>query len=65
LRQIVAAMKALSSFIVVRVVADLQGVHRPFSVVFEADEDALAPPASAWERLRELSASVGQRLTLK
>jgi len=65
LRPIVAAMKDLSSFIVVRVAADLQGVHRPFSVVFEADDDATAPPASAWDKLRDLGASVGQRLVLK
>ena len=35
LRQILAKMKALSSFIVVRIVSDKQNVPRPFSVVFQ------------------------------
>src|SRR5262249_53779796 len=38
LRQILATMKVLSSFIVVRIVPDKQDVPRPFSVVFQAGE---------------------------
>ena len=39
LRRILEPMNALSSFIVVRIVADRQAVERPFSVVFQQDED--------------------------
>jgi hypothetical protein len=53
-RKIGAAMKALSSFIQVRVATDRQRVERPFAIVFQADEDALEAPAPAritwWER---------------
>ena len=40
LRQIGLAMKALSSFVVVHVVAEKEAVRRPFAVVFEAIEHA-------------------------
>jgi hypothetical protein len=50
-RQIGAAMKALSSFIRVRVVADRQAVERPFAILFQA-EDAVVehhvPALGTW-----------------
>lgn len=64
-RQIVAAMQALSSFVVAHVAPHLQEITRPFSLVFEADENAIADPVSSWDRIRELSASISQRLNLR
>lgn len=60
--QIVAAMRALSSFIVLRVARDRQGVQRPFILVFEAEEETSARPVPTWERVREWGASIGRRL---
>jgi hypothetical protein len=65
LRQIAAAMKALSSFVVVHVVADKQKVPRPFSLVFEADDYAFDQPVHAWEKFREWGASISRRLVLR
>jgi hypothetical protein len=65
LRQIAAAAKALSSFIVVRIVADRQEVERPFSVVFQADEDAFDSSAPAWQRFREWGFSISRRFSLR
>jgi hypothetical protein len=62
LRQIVAAIKAPSSFIVVRIVKDKQNVQRPFSVVFQTNEDVAEPSLQTWERLRGWSASISRRL---
>ena len=62
LRQIVATAQALSSFILVRVVADRQEVPRPFSVVFHADEDDFDSSFPAWRRFREWGVSVSRRL---
>lgn len=62
LRQILAAMNSLSSFIVVRIVPDRQGVHRPFSVVFQANDDAIESSLPAWERFRDWGASISRRL---
>jgi hypothetical protein len=62
LRQILEAMNALSSFMVVRIVADKQAVPRPFSVAFQAHEavmDSSAPPRG---RFRDWSASITRRL---
>jgi hypothetical protein len=60
--QIVAALRALSSFVVVHIVADKQDVPRPFSLIFEGDVDAMERPVPAWEKLRDWSASISRRL---
>jgi len=69
LRQIVDALHGLSSFIVVRIVADGQAVQRPFSVVFRRSQDVVessvpsaVPPL---QRFRAWSASIGRRLSLR
>jgi hypothetical protein len=62
LRQILAAMNSLSSFIVVRIVPDRRGVQRPFSVVFQANEDAIESSLPAWEKFRDWGASISRRL---
>ena len=64
LRQIGAAMKALSSFVAVRIAADRQEVPRPFAVVFEASDDAIDFPVSGLEKLWETGASFSRRLFL-
>jgi hypothetical protein len=59
-RQIVDALQALSSFVVVRFVSDQTKVQRPFSVVFQA---AGCAPEAAVERrhtLRDWGASVSR-----
>jgi len=64
LRDIAAKMRALSSLIVVRVVADKSAVPRPFSVVFDSgDADADSP--HTWNRFREWGASISRRLSSK
>jgi hypothetical protein len=65
LRRIGAAMKALSSFVVVRVAADRQRVQRPFTVAFEASDDAMERPLAGLEKLWETSASFSRRLFLR
>ena len=62
LRQIVAAMRAPSSFIIVRLVRDKHEMQRPFSVVFETQEDVVEPSQFTWERLRGWGASISRRL---
>jgi hypothetical protein len=62
LHQIEEAMTALSSFMLVRMVPDKEDVHRPFCVVFQANEVALESSLPAWETLGRWSASVNQRL---
>ena len=58
-RRIVDSLQALSSFIVVRIVADRTKVQRPFSVVFQAGTDAPEPQVERWDnKLRDWSASV-------
>jgi hypothetical protein len=61
LRQILTAVNGVSSFIVVRVVADKQAVQRPFSVVFQANEDASGTAGPSWEWLRDWSSSLSRR----
>jgi len=65
LRQIAAAMRELSSFIVVRVVAERHAVQRPFSVVFQAEDDFADSHAHSWERFRVWGASISRRLHIK
>jgi hypothetical protein len=64
-RQIVAAMRALSSFAVVHVARDRQEVSRPFILVFEADDEVIVRPQAALERVREWGASISRRLIAK
>lgn len=64
-RQIIAALRALSSFIVVRLVSDKGSLPRPFSVVFQADADATMRSAPPWERFQEWRASISRRLASK
>ena len=65
LRQIAAAMRELSSFIVVHVVADRHAVQRPFSVVFQAEDDFADSHAHSWDRFREWGASISRRLHMR
>jgi hypothetical protein len=60
--QILAAVKALSSFIHARIVEDKEDVRRPFSVVFEAGEDIVDSSVPTWERVRSWGASISRRL---
>jgi len=62
LRQIQEALNALSSFIVVRIVADGQAVQRPFGVVFRRTHDVVDAPAPPVNRFRAWSASITRRL---
>ena len=65
MRQIAGAMKMLSTFIAVHLVADKQDVPRPFSVVYEADEEFGDPSSPSWGRFRQWGASISRRLSLK
>jgi hypothetical protein len=66
MRQLVTTMKALSTFIIVHLVSDRQDVPRPFSVVYDADEELdHASGPSSWGRFREWGASISRRLSLK
>lgn len=65
LRQIMMSMKLLSSFIVVRIVADRQAVQRPFSVVFQSNQDVSDSSVVGWDRFREWSISIGRWLALR
>jgi hypothetical protein len=66
MRQIATAMTALSTFIIVHLVSDRTDVPRPFSVVFDADEDFDHDSGpSSWGRFREWGASISRRLSLK
>jgi hypothetical protein len=56
-------MNALSSFIVVRIVADRQAVERPFSVVFQASEAMVESSLPAWDRVCDWGASITRRIT--
>lgn len=62
LQQIVGAVRALSSFIVVRVARNREAVQRPFVLVYEADDEAVIRPVPTWERVREWGASISRRL---
>jgi len=61
-RQILRKVHALSSFIVVRIVADRNAVPRPFGVVFQANEDVMDASVASWDRLRDWSMSITRRL---
>jgi hypothetical protein len=65
LRRILEPMNALSSFIVVRIVADRHAVERPFSVVFQQDEAVTESSVPSWERFRDWSVSITRRLASK
>lgn len=62
LRQIVEALQALSSFIVVRIVPDGQAVQRPFGVVFRRTREVVDAPAPSLDRFRAWGAAITRRL---
>lgn len=63
LREIVEALNALSSFIVVRIVADGQTVQRPFGVAFRRSDDLVEPAPPPLGRFRAWSAAITRRLS--
>jgi hypothetical protein len=65
LRQAIKAIRALSSFIVIRIVVDRKAVQRPFSVVFQLDESQMDASVGGWDRFRDWSASVTRWLAVK
>jgi len=65
LRQIAATAKALSPLIVVRAVTAKESVERPFSVVFQAEDDFADSSTPSWGRFREWGASISRRLSMK
>jgi hypothetical protein len=64
-REILDAVNALSSFIVTRIVPDREAVQRPFSVVFQADDDLVDTSVAGWDRFRDWSASITRWLALR
>ena len=62
LRHIVDALNALSSFMVIRIVADGQTVPRPFGVVFRRSNDVVEPPAPPVDGFRAWGAFITRRL---
>jgi hypothetical protein len=64
-RQILEAVNALSSFIVTRIVADREAVQRPFSVVFQADDDLMDTSVTGRDRFRDWSVSITRWLALR
>lgn len=65
LRRVLEAMRALSSFIAVRIAVDRSGIQRPFSVVFQIDQNLVDAPVGGWDRFREWSASVTRWLAVR
>jgi len=62
-RKIGAAMKAMSSFIQVRVATERERVERPFAIVFQADEarvEARAPTLATWWERAVASVGAGK-----
>lgn len=64
-RQIVQALQALSSFIVVRIVTDQTKVQRPFSVVFQGGANAPEAAVERSHKLRDWGASVSRWFAAK
>ena len=65
LRQIAATAKALNPLVLVHVVTTRESVERPFSVVFQAEDDFIDASAPSRGRFREWGASISRRLSLK
>jgi hypothetical protein len=61
MREILEALRAQSSFVVARVVADRQSIPRPFALVYSA-EDETTSDVHTWERFRSIGASISRRL---
>jgi hypothetical protein len=61
-RHLKAMMKELGPIVEIHIVSDTQKVERPFSVVFQAKDVVIEPPARAWNKLLDWSASIGQRI---
>jgi hypothetical protein len=64
-RQIIEALQALSSFIVVRIVADQTKVQRPFSVVFQGGANAPETAAERSSLFRDWGSSVSRWFAAK
>ena len=62
LHDIGAAMRAISSFVVVRVASDRQRIARPFAIVFDAIDSAPETDGSTWGRLRAFGTTIRRRL---
>lgn len=62
IRQIVAALSKLSSFIVLRVVAGTDAVQRPFGVVFKHSKEIVEAPEPPKGRLRAWGEALTRRL---
>jgi len=62
IRQIVGALSALSSFMVVRVVSGSEAVQRPFSVAFQHSKDSVRATAPPKGRLQAWSEALTRRL---
>jgi len=62
LRDILAAVNGLSSFVVARIVGDRQALPRQFSVVFEAQDPIAETDVTGWERVRDWTVSITRRL---
>jgi len=65
--KLVDALSALSSFMVVRIVADRNAAQRPFSVVFQAAEHVAETESEPEprDRIRDWSASLGRWLAFR
>jgi hypothetical protein len=61
MREILEHIRAQSSFIVVRVVADRHSIQRPFTIVYSADDETTTEH-HPWERVRSFGASISRRL---
>ncbi|HEY1329199.1 MAG TPA: hypothetical protein VGI14_19840 [Casimicrobiaceae bacterium] len=60
-RQIITAMCALSSFVIVHLVTDRAQVQRPFSVVYQAEEAEEGGDPTRWMRWRDWTLSLSRR----
>lgn len=63
--QILEAVNALSSFIVIRTVADREAVQRPFSIVFQVNDDLMDTSVTGRDRFRDWSVSITRWLALR
>ena len=62
LRQIRSSISEVSPVIELHLVSDDKNVPRPFSVLLEGKEDPIESAVPAWEKIRNWSASIGQRV---
>jgi len=64
MREILQALRAQSSFVIVRIVADRGSIQRPFMLVYHADDET-SGEAHTWDRVRDWGASISRRLGAK